>query len=598
MTLGRKTLLKSIRWRIASSYVALILLSTVLLSVYLLQFVRDNYLHSLESKLVAEARLVADDSEQYFSGRGTGQELNSLAKKLGAVTGARVTIIDLNGVVQGDSSENPATMENHATRPEIQQALASGVGESNRHSTTVGYDMMYVAVPVKAGDRIVGVARVALATTEINQSLNHIAGTIAAATSVVAFLAILVAVYLARATTRPVKRLEQMATTMASGNLDQRIRLDSPIELAELANAFNLMAARLKGTISAISEEHGKLAAIMANMADGIIVTDGDGKVTLLNRAAESILDTTNDRAQGRSFAEAVRDHELVQLLNGCRQQATTEPSVRLLQLGASKRYVRGVAIPVRDGSAAQYLVVLQDLTEVRRAESVRREFIANVSHELRTPLASMRALVETLQDGAMDDPPAAQDFLRRMAIEVDDMTQMVRELLEISRIESGQVDFKMEPVDLGLLVRQTGERMIAQAKRAGIELLTDVAENLPSIAADGERIQQVLVNLIHNAIKFTPPPGKVIVSVLLAEPQDDGIAVSVADTGVGIAADDLPRIFERFYKADKSRSSGGTGLGLAIVKHIVQAHGGIVRVESTEGRGSTFHFILPLTRT
>ncbi|MBI2864587.1 MAG: HAMP domain-containing protein [Chloroflexi bacterium] len=592
---------KSIRWRIASSYVALIVLATFLLSVYLLQFVRDNYLRNLESRLIAEARLVSIDSEQYFSARGTAEELDTLAKRLGGETGARVTIVDLDGVVQGDSIENPAMMENHGARPEIRQALASGVGESSRHSSTVGYDMMYVAVPIKVGEKVVGVARVALAVTEIDRSLGHIARTIAAAAGAAAFLAILVAMYLARVTTEPVKRLERMAAALASGNLDQRIRIDSPVELGELANAFNRMAERLKATISAISEEHGKLAAIMANMADGIVITDGDGKVTLLNRAAESILGTSNERAQGQSLAEAVRDHDLVQLLTECRIQAKAQPCVRLFQLQASKRYVKGVATAVRDSNSAQYLVVLQDLTEVRRAESVRREFVGNVSHELRTPLASMRALVETLQDGAMDDPPAAKDFLRKMEIEVDEMTQMVRELLELSRIESGQVDFKMEPTDFGPLVRQTVERMKAQAERAGIELATEVTGDLPIVVADGERIRQVLVNLIHNAIKFTPPPGKIIVSVLPAtEPQVSGVAVSVADTGVGIPADDLARIFERFYKADKSRSSGGTGLGLAIAKHIVQAHGGNIWVESRvpagRGGGSTFHFSLPLT--
>jgi two-component system phosphate regulon sensor histidine kinase PhoR len=239
-----------------------------------------------------------------------------------------------------------------------------------------------------------------------------------------------------------------------------------------------------------------------------------------------------------------------------------------------------------------QAIVVLQDLTEVRRVETVRREFVANVSHELRTPLASLKALVETLQDGALDDPSAAQRFLSQMDTEVDGLTQMVTELLELSRIESGQVTLKPEPADLRLLISTATERLHAQAQRAGIVLAAEVPEGLPKALVDSERIQHVLINLIHNAIKFTPPGGRVTVSAAVDEKE---MRIAVADTGVGIAAEDITRIFERFYKVDKSRSSGGTGLGLAIAKHIVQAHGGRICAESVEGKGATFTFTVPV---
>jgi two-component system phosphate regulon sensor histidine kinase PhoR len=238
-------------------------------------------------------------------------------------------------------------------------------------------------------------------------------------------------------------------------------------------------------------------------------------------------------------------------------------------------------------------LVILQDLTRVRRLETVRRDFISNISHELRTPLASLKALADTLRDGALEDPPAARRFLDRMEVEVDALTQMVQELLELSRIESGQVGFEIAPVPVADVINPPLERLRPQAERADLQLSIDLAPDLPPVLADAERMRQVITNLVHNAIKFTPPGGEVAISATAGQ---DEVIISVRDTGVGIPADDLPRIFERFYKADRARSGGGTGLGLAIAKHIVLAHGGRIWAESVEGRGSTFSVALPAT--
>ncbi|MHB0870287.1 MAG: sensor histidine kinase, partial [Chloroflexota bacterium] len=260
-------------------------------------------------------------------------------------------------------------------------------------------------------------------------------------------------------------------------------------------------------------------------------------------------------------------------------------------EVGPSRKFLRIVATPLRRGQEGA-LALLQDLTEIRRMETVRRDFVANVSHELRTPLASLKALVETLEEGASAEPEVARDFLSKMHVEVDGLAQMVTELLELSRIESSRVALSFEPEELEPLVRGAADRLAAQADRASLKLSVQLPADLPRVAANRERIQQVLVNLIHNAIKFTPAGGEIVVGALR---RGDQVHIWVADTGVGITPDALPRIFERFYKADRSRSGGGTGLGLAIARHVVEAHGGRIWAESIEGKGSTFTLSLPV---
>jgi two-component system phosphate regulon sensor histidine kinase PhoR len=282
------------------------------------------------------------------------------------------------------------------------------------------------------------------------------------------------------------------------------------------------------------------------------------------------------------------RDHRIIALWQQCREQGGER--IEPVEVDRQGPFLQAIVAPLQDAEPRACLVILQDLTQVRRLETVRRDFISNISHELRTPLASLRALADTLRDGALEDPPAARRFLDRMETEVDALTQMVQELLELSRIESGQVPFRLAPVAVADVVLAPVERLRPQAERFVLRLAVDLPPDLPPVLADAERIQQVVTNLVHNAIKFTPSGGEVTVSAAAGEGE---VVVSVHDTGVGIPADDLPRIFERFYKADQARSGGGTGLGLAIAKHIVQGHGGRIWAESIEGRGSTFYFSL-----
>ncbi len=576
---------RSLRWRIAIPLVVLILVSLGGLSAYLLHSVKSNYLDNLKVQLTGQAHLVGDASEPHLDSRQI-EGVDALAEKLGNKIDARITIIDADGIVLGDSEKDPRTMESHANRPEVIEALSYGVGSSIRYSTTLGCEMMYVAVPIMVNGEVGGIARVSLPLAEINRSLGYINRMIIGGTAVAASVAVLLALWISRSTTEPLKRLAQMSKRIAGGEFDQRIHVTSKDEVGELAEEFNLMSTKLKEMVTLLTNERDKMAVILSTIGDGIFIVDGESKVTMLNRAAEKLFGLSEKEAMGLSFIEIVRDHELDDTLQKCIK--TGEQQTGLVETEPRKQFLRIVATPLGDGS----LVHIQDLTELRRLETVRHDFISNISHELRTPIASLKVLAETLQEGTIDDKAVAQEFLHKINIETDRLAQMVNELSELSRIESGEVSLKIEPVDLGEVVGQVTERLRAQAERGGLSLEADIPASLPEALGDEERVEQVLVNLLHNAIKFTPPSGRVTISTRV---EGDSILVSVADTGVGIPADDLPRIFERFYKADKARAGGGTGLGLAIAKHIVEAHGGRIWAESIEGKGSTFTFTLPM---
>ena len=321
-------------------------------------------------------------------------------------------------------------------------------------------------------------------------------------------------------------------------------------------------------------------------MTDGVLIADSQGIVQFANPAAGRLFQTSNPIH--RSLVEVIRNHQLVEAWRRCQQ--TRELQSESVEVPTRHQYLQLVVIP--DSGASGSLLVVQDLTRIRRLETVRRDFISNLSHELRTPLASLKALTETLQDGALDDPPAARRFINQIQIEVDALTQMVTELLELSRIESGRLTLDLRPVAPCDLLDSACRRMQLQAERAGLSLRVECANDLPKVKIDSQRLEQVLVNLIHNAVKFTRTGGEV---VLCAESGPGEVRFAVKDTGIGIPAEDIPRIFERFYRVDKSRTGSGTGLGLSIAKHIVEAHGGRIGAESVEGRGSTITFTIPI---
>ncbi len=388
----------------------------------------------------------------------------------------------------------------------------------------------------------------------------------------------------------PLRSLARQAQQVARSKRSAVIPVTHSGEIGQISRAINALVEKLQAQIDALQSEQGTLRAMLDTMSDGVLVVDAAGRVALVNAAAERLFHLqSGGETIGRSLAQTLRHHQLIALWNACRESGAEQRVT--LELPRQRLFIQGIAAPLGEALPGHILMLFQDLTRIRRLETVRRDFISNISHELRTPLASLKALAETLQSGALEDPPAARRFLARMETEVDALSQMVSELLELARIESGQAPLRLQPVPAEALLRRAAERLRVQAERKGLTLTVEAAEGVPPALADAPRLEQVLVNLLHNAIKFTPAGGRITLNAQAAEGR---VVFSVQDTGIGIPREDLPRIFERFYKSDRARSGGGTGLGLAIAKHIVEAHGGKIRAESVEGEGSTFRFEIP----
>jgi two-component system, OmpR family, phosphate regulon sensor histidine kinase PhoR len=583
---------QKIRRRIAVPYILLIFAMMSGLLIYFPRLVRDSELAEQQASLLDKAQIVAGLVEPILES-AADEDLDGLAGRWAQSLQAQVTILDESGRVLGDSAAGQEVLDNQLLQPEIQQAIADGRGNSLRYSTSAGTEIVFGALRVtNPSGQIVGYVRTGLPLTAVEADVRQFQAAILTATLLAVAAAALLSIIIGERTARPIRRLTEVAGRVADGDLDARLYLNSRDEVGQLAQAFNQMADQLRQQVTTLTAEQGRLAAVLENMADGVLITDSMGRVSLINPAAARLLEVDLESSIGRTFAEVARHHRLIELWQqGCGQP---EEEVGIVELSRQGLFLQMIVTSLATGGRSSCLVILQDLTRIRRLETVRRDFISNISHELRTPLASLKALVETLRDGALEDPPAAHRFLDRAEEEVDALTQLVQELLELSRIESGLVPLRLEPTPVSEVILPAVERLRSQAERNGLLLEVDLPADLPPVLVDARRVQQVVGNLVHNAIKFTPEKGKISIRAEV-KASDQTVVIRVSDTGVGMPAAEQSRIFERFYKADRARSGGGTGLGLAIARHLVQAHGGQIWLKSKEGQGSTFYFSLPI---
>jgi two-component system phosphate regulon sensor histidine kinase PhoR len=500
---------RSIYWKITIPLIILVLLGMGFLGVYITSSARNTQINHLKLQLVNEAELVANISASSFADPAQQVNLNVVAQTIGAEINTRITFIALDGTVLGDNDQTAASMENHATRPEVQAALAGNIGQDTRYSTTLREYMMYAAVPVLSQGQKIGVARVALPLTTVESSVNSEVLTIITAVVIAAILFILIAALIARMITKPVRQITKAAVGITAGNLGQQIEIRTNDEIGRLAHAFNEMSQNLKTTIAAIVDERGNLATVLTNLTDGVVMTDAEEKLLLTNPAAERLFNFKKENVNGHPLIEAVHDYEIDEIVKKC--LSTTHEQTA--QLETNGRFIRVIAVPITTGRSYSTLVLFQDLTELRNLQTMRRELIGNISHDLRTPIAGIKAMVETLQDTAIDDKQVAWDFLTRINGEVDRLTQMVTELTELSHIETGKAELRRVPTNLNYLIEEVVGQMRPQAESKPVTITTDFNSNLPVIKVDKDRIRQTLTNLVHNAIKFNNPGGKVTIT-------------------------------------------------------------------------------------
>lgn len=576
--------------RIMLPFIVLIALTMAGLSMYLSSYIKSTYMELLETNLREETGLVADRISALIQQGESAETINERAVLYGRFLDTRVTIIAKDGSILGESYSDTREMENHLDRPEVQRALQNQASTEIRFSNTLMNEMLYSAAPIQGNGEILGVARLAVSLRSIQRNIRSLQSTLLIATSIATVLAVLLTFLVATYTVHPLKLLTETSRRIAEGNMEGIASTTRQDEIGQLHQAFQFMAYRLKEQIGALQAERSKLEAVLSNMMDGIVIVDPQGTVQLVNPAALRMFNRQDEVPRGKSLVEVVRHHQLVELWRRC--LLSGEQQTITLETTPDRLFIQGIATPLEDALPGMILMVFQDLTRVRKLETVRRDFVSNVSHELRTPLASLKALTETLQASALEDPPAARRFLQRMDTEIDTLTQMVQELLELTRIESNRFPMQRLQIKPCAIVTPAVERMQLQADRAGLSLRMECMTGLPPVNADPSRIEQVLTNLIHNAIKFTPPGGEIVIS---ARQDGNNVLFSIQDTGVGITPELLPRIFERFYKADRARSGGGTGLGLSIARHTIEAHGGRIWADSVVNQGSTFYFTLPV---
>jgi two-component system, OmpR family, phosphate regulon sensor histidine kinase PhoR len=556
---------------------------------------------SLESRLETAAALLHDETRSLLATEASPAALHDFTVWASRPTHSRVTLITTDGRVVADSEVPVADLprvENHAGRPEVAAALAGRVGHDLRRSATIAAPLLYVAVPLTEGRAVSGapegravrgVLRLALPLSVVTSSHTEVHRVMLGGAAVALVVALGIGLFVARRVTRPVVEMEAIARRMSEGDFRARAPTRSPDEIGRLGRALNVMSASLRGKIEDLEHERARISAMLDGMVEGVIAVDARDHIVAMNEPARALFAVGAGRSEGKPLLEAIRNADLHALLGEVRRADTHAVARREFRVpGAPPRAVQANAVPVDlGGGEVGVVMVLHDVSELRRLETVRTEFVANVSHELRTPLTAIHGYLETLLGGALDEPEHARRFLEIVFRHTERLGRLLDDLRDLSDIELGRVHLQLGPVAVEDVVESVLAIMRPRAQTRGVTLTSALPPDLTDVIADHDRLEQVLINLVDNAVKYTEAGGRVTVS---ARRIDAVVEIAVADTGVGIPPADLPRITERFYRVDRARSRelGGTGLGLAIVKHLVIAHGGELTIESEPGRGTT----------
>ncbi|MDQ7844383.1 MAG: ATP-binding protein [Armatimonadota bacterium] len=579
---------RSIRWHITGSHLLLVFLVLVIFTAYMVRALERQYVNTYAYVVATQAKLISLMMREYAEDPGQDlPQLQTMVQQLRWRKDATIALLDATGRSPGGAVDPSA--------PEITAAFAGEEAQAVR-ADPQGIRRVYAAAPILDRDgKVVGVVHVSAPRAWVFRQLQKTAPALLGAMVLGLIAAVVGGAWLSRRITRPLLALGEAASRISAGDLSTRAPVHGADELAALGRTFNTMAGRLEQTVAAISDERNRIEAIVAAMTEAVIATDRRDAITVLNRSAEELLRVRREEVLGRSAAAVFGQRRLAAMLH----EATACGRVTAEELppGAmGDRVIEAHCAPVRghDGEITGAVAVLRDVTEVRQTERLRRELTANVSHELRTPLTSIKGFVETLLDGAMRDEDTARRFLSIIQSETDRLVKLVDDLLDLSLLESKRVTLNPRPVDLGELIAHTVDKLRPLADHSRLTLIQSLPAGLV-VVADADRLEQVFTNLVDNALKYTPPGGRVEIR---ARPVNGAVEIAVHDSGQGIRPEDLPHVFERFYRADRSRTrgSGGTGLGLAIAKHIVEAHGGQISVTSRPQEGTTFTVTIPIS--
>ncbi|CAH1204630.1 Alkaline phosphatase synthesis sensor protein PhoR [Paenibacillus auburnensis] len=591
--------MKPFRIRLTLIMMVLIGISMIGAGITMAKLFKDSHITALEENMSREIKLLSGTLQ--FTDMNSADAVSyytDQAKLISQLTNSRITFITREGKVIGDSEKNPLEMDNHSTREEEVIAAKEGIGRAIRYSDTLDREMLYVAGAVRSEDGFDGYIRLSMGLDAVTEGLNR-AWMIMAGGLVLLFVAATFVSYkVASSMTSPLEQITRVARRITDLDYDARVPIQRRDEVGQLAKAINAMADSLQAQLKTIRDNEDLLQSVLDNMTGGIVMINAEGEFALLNKASERMLDVKNSEMAGHSYKELKHHYELARLIEEGVERNEPIHEERSIYTPA-ERIVRLDGVPmVQDGSYRGMLFLLQEVTEIRRLEKMRSEFVANVSHELKTPVAAVKGFAETLLGGGVTDEKTARSFLQIIYDENERLNRLIGDILELSKIESKRVQLECSPVHLIEFFDSILGTLSKVAEKKKISLSTNVPNEL-FIEGDEDKLRQIFMNLLSNAINYTHDGGSVKVTAVNKQKADgtETVVFTVSDTGMGIPRKDLPRIFERFYRVDKarSRSSGGTGLGLSIVKHLVELHRGTITVESDLGIGSSFILELPL---
>jgi len=577
----------SLFYKVFGTYLVITLIAMLVVGLYATRQIKSKLMERIDTELTSYTQIISTTP----SLSKIISEIASLSK----TSDARVTLIGSDGVILADSDGKASEMDNHLNRPEVQEARVKGTGRSIRFSTTLGINTLYVALPIKEGPAIKGYIRLARPLTEVKHYIQEINLLILQSFLIVGILSFLIAFVFTSRLTSPIHEMEQFTERLLDGEDPGSLMIHSSDETGRLARNINSMVMRLTEKIQFADEEKGKLESLLASMEDGILLLDANDRIEAINDASKKMFSTRFRDIVGRTTLEAFRNIDMQEALD--RFKETGEPVSQEIILEEDQRALDVTVSPVHGlpENEGKTIIVLHEVTRLKKLEKVRADFVANVTHEIKTPLTAILGFIETLEGGAIEESETAKNFLRTIHEHAERLDRLVDDLLVISNAELGEIHFSFETVSLNGVIENALIVIERKASEKKLIVKKEIPDDLPSIWGDRDRLHQILLNVLDNAVKFTPDSGTV--SIKAFDGRDGNVYIEISDTGIGIPNGEIPRLGERFYRVDKARSRelGGTGLGLSIVKHLMTAHKGRVEIKSHVGTGTTVLLIFPV---